>query len=73
MCGIWITEKVPDPFNATVIVYQAIAEDLQAVFVRLFGQQLQIHPPIIVDEEYVLAVVVPLCDVMGTTNRNCSR
>lgn len=38
--------------------------------VRLLGQQFQIHPPIVVDEEHILPVVAPLRNVMGTPGRH---
>jgi len=44
----------------------------QAVPLRLLSQQFQTHPPVVVDEEHILKVVAPLCDMMGTTNRDCS-
>jgi len=54
-----------------VVAHQAIALDRQAVLVRLLGQKLQIHPPIVVDEEHILPVVAPLRDMMGTADHNC--
>jgi hypothetical protein len=41
-------------------------------FAGLFGQQLRIHPPVVIDPEDRLAVVAALSDVMGTSDRNAS-
>ena len=55
-----------------MITHQAIAEQFEPVLVRLLFEELQIHPPIIIDEEDILAVVASLGDMMGTSGRNCS-
>jgi hypothetical protein len=38
----------------------------------LIFQKLQIHPPIIIDKEHILAVVAALRDMMGESNCYCS-
>ena len=55
-----------------VLVGQRIGLCGNATQARI-GQQFQIHSPIVVDEEHILAIVAPLRDVMGTTDRNCPR
>ncbi len=57
-------KKVPDTFNSPL--------DRQTVPGRLLGQQIQIHPPVVVDEEHILPVVAPLHDMVGATGHNCS-
>jgi len=39
------------PDNVNVIAHQTIADDVQAVFAGLIGEQLQIYKPIIIDKE----------------------
>lgn len=43
-----------------VIGHQAPAEDLKAVFFGLLFEDRQVHPPVVIDEEDILAVVTPL-------------
>jgi hypothetical protein len=71
--GLQLAEEgVASQRSARVGAHQAIALDRQPVPGRLLGQQLQIHPPVVVDEEEeILPVVAPLYDMMGTTGHNC--
>jgi len=54
-----------------VVGHETIADDVQAVFGGLLGEQLQIYMPIIIDKEYVLTIVSPLGDMMSTLGHNC--
>jgi len=63
---------VRDRDDMDMIAHQAIADQLQRVFVRLLFQQLKIHPAIIIHEEHILAVVPALRDMMGESNGYCS-
>ena len=63
---------VRDSDDMDMIAHQAIADQFQRVFVRLFFQQLQINPAIIIHEEHILAVVPALGDMMGESNCYCS-
>ena len=55
-----------------VVGHQAVGEDLQAVLLSLLLQQLQVHPPVLVHEEHILAVIPALRDMMGAPNGNGS-
>ena len=48
-----------------VIGHQAVGEDLQAVLLGLLLQKLQVHPPVVIYEEHVLAVIPTLRNMMG--------
>jgi len=37
----------------------------------LLGQQFQVYPPIVVDEEHILPAGAPLRNVMGTAGHHC--
>ena len=50
--------------QVNVIGHQAPAENLQAVFVGVFFEQGKIDPAVVIDEEDVLPVIAPLCDVV---------
>ena len=63
---------VRDSDDMDMIAHQAIAGQLQRVFVRLLFQKLQIHPAIIIHEEQIPAVVPALRDMMGESNCCCS-
>jgi hypothetical protein len=52
--------------------HQAVGEDLQAVLLGLLLEKLQVHPPVIIYEEHVQAVVPALRDMMGTPNGDSS-
>ncbi len=54
------------PGNVNVIAHQTIADDVQAVFAGLIGEQLQIYKPIIIDEENVLTIISSLGDMSKT-------
>jgi len=51
-----------------VVAHEAVRQDLQAVLACLLLEQFQVHPPILVHEEHVLAVVPALRDMMGAPN-----
>jgi hypothetical protein len=51
-----------------VIAHQAIAHHFQVILVGLFFQQFQVHPPVIIHEEHILAVVPTLRDMMGESD-----
>jgi hypothetical protein len=51
-----------------VVGHQAVGEDLQAVLLGLLLQKLQVHPPVVIHKEHVLAVVPALCDMMRAPN-----
>jgi len=55
-----------------VIAHQTIADYLQAIFLRLVFQEFQIHPPVVIGKEYILAIITPLSNMMGKSNCNCS-
>jgi hypothetical protein len=48
------------------IGHQAVAENRDAGGRALVAEQLQVHPPVVVDEKGVLAVVSALRDVVRT-------
>ena len=64
---MWYRHKV------NVIAHQTITDNLQAVPATLLFQKLQIHSPVFIYKEDILLVVTPLGNMMGKTNRNCSR
>ena len=53
-----------------VIRHQAIAEQRDAAAPRAFAQSFKIEAPVIVEQEDILAVVAPLCDVMRHARRH---
>jgi hypothetical protein len=46
-----------------VVAHEAVGKDLQAVLVRLLLQKLQVHLPVLVYKEHILAVVPALRDM----------
>ena len=46
--------------DVNVIGHETIADDVQAVFGGLVGEQLQIYMPIIIDKEYILFIITSL-------------
>jgi hypothetical protein len=54
-----------------VIAHKTISEDIQPVFHRLLSEQLQIHTPIVIDEEDILAIISTLRDMMSAPGHNC--
>jgi hypothetical protein len=64
--------RVWDRHQMDMVGHQAVSQDLQAVLLGLLLQQLQIHLPVLVREEHVLAVIPALCDMMGTAHGNGS-
>jgi len=58
--------------DVNVIAHETIADDVQAVFGGLVGEQLQIYTPIVIYKEHVLTIVSPLGDMMSTPGHNCS-
>jgi len=63
---------VGDRDEMNVIAHQAVAAQFQAVFVGLLFEQRQIDPPIVIDEEHLLAVIPPLSDMVSETHANGS-
>ena len=55
-----------------MVAHETVAVDLEAELPRGFPQHAEIGPPIIVDEEDVLAVVPSLCYVMRTIGNDDS-
>ena len=47
-----------------VVGHEAIAQYLKSEFCRLFAQQSQVHSAVVVNEEYVLAVVAAMGDMV---------
>jgi hypothetical protein len=50
-----------------VIGHQAVTFYGQIETLSRFGYKRQEHPPVVIDEEDVLAVITPLGNVMSTT------
>ena len=55
-----------------MVCHEATGEELEAVFVGLVFEMVEIDAAIVVDEKDVLAIVASLGYVMGITCRDCS-
>ena len=58
---------VRDADDVDVVGHEAIALDLEAVFLRLLAEKFAVDVAVVVDEEYILAVVAALSDVVRGT------
>ena len=63
---------VRNPHQMDVVGHEAVGHNLQAVLARLLLEQLQVHLPVLVHEEHILAVIPALGDMMGTPHGNDS-
>lgn len=56
-----------------VIGHQAVGQDSQPMPRRLLGQQIEIGPSVVIDEEDILAIVAALDDVVGQAGKDDAR
>jgi hypothetical protein len=55
-----------------MVCHEAIGEELEAVFVGLVFEMVEIDAAVVVDEKDVLAIVASLGYVMGIARHDCS-
>ena len=63
--GLWYGDDM------NVIAHETIADDIQAVFRGLLGEQFKIYMPIIIYKENILTIIPSLGDMMSTPGHYC--